>query len=187
MPPDFPAEFSAAFCAYESANAEERAERGESGHDSFLPSQERIYELFSEAFIECRNHTREQDRQIEADHELITQSYAELEASGITDPHGIFETFNSTNFSGCGIPTEMFAHPDGVFQVFNETYGPAAQARRIPVSMTGGLLDRDHQALERLKQFGFADRQVVEAYFMCDRNENAAADFLFSQNDMLRR
>ncbi|GFR24728.1 hypothetical protein TNCT_230462 [Trichonephila clavata] len=188
LPPDFPAEFSAAFCAYESANAEERSERGASGHrESILPSQERIYELFTEAFIECRNHTRQQDRQIEADHELISQNYAELEAAGITDPHGIFETLNSTNFSGCGIPTEMFTHPDGVFQVFNETYGPAAQARRMPGSMTGGLLDRDHQALERLKQFGFADQQVVEAYFICDRNENAAADFLFSQNDMLRR
>ncbi|GFT93348.1 hypothetical protein NPIL_191752 [Nephila pilipes] len=187
LPPDFPAEFSAAFCAYENANADEQSESGTSGRrESILPSQERIYELFTEAFIECRNHSREQDRRIEADHELITQNYAEMEAAGITDPHGAFESLNTTDFSGCGLPPEMFTHPDGVFQVFNETYGPAARARRTPGSMTGSLLDRDHQALERLKQFGFADQQVVEAYFICDRNENAAADFLFSQNDMLR-
>lgn len=41
--------------------------------NSILPSQERIFELFSEAVTECENHARSDDQMIEANHQQIIE------------------------------------------------------------------------------------------------------------------
>jgi len=44
---------------------------------------------------------------------------------------------------------------------------------------TLSLTSEEHQAVERLQALGFSQRQAVEAYIACGKNEELAANFLF--------
>lgn len=146
--------------------------------NSTMPNQERIMELFTEAMDECQNQTRAADSLLEEDHDLITQSFAEMEAADICRSSG---ASSSSTFMPPpqGMPdSSMFSPSDRMF--VDSFSNPFHEAQAL--SFAGNLVDKDHEAIERLKQLGFSDHKAIEAYFVCERNENAAADYLFSQN-----
>lgn len=68
-----------------------------------------------------------------------------------------------------GLPPGMVVPPHG------SPRGPPA----IHIQVT----EQEKEAIERLKQLGYPEELVIQAYFACDRNEELAANFLLSQDD----
>lgn len=43
------------------------------------------------------------------------------------------------------------------------------------------LTESDLAAINRIKELGFSEMEVVQAYIACDKDENRTADFLLSE------
>ncbi|XP_059609735.1 UV excision repair protein RAD23 homolog A [Phlebotomus argentipes] len=65
---------------------------------------------------------------------------------------------------------------EGVAPEQSEAAGTAPTSDTNPYNLT----PEDIAAIERLKELGFSEQEVIEAYLACGKNENVAANFLFS-------
>jgi len=52
------------------------------------------------------------------------------------------------------------------------------------VEIPAVLEPKDAEAVNRLKQLGFSEKECKEAYFACDKNEEIAANYLFEGHNM---
>ena len=57
-------------------------------------------------------------------------------------------------------------------------------AIRTPNQIQNQLTEEDNQIINRLKNLGdFSYERVVEAYIVCNKNEDLTANYLFEQNN----
>ena len=62
----------------------------------------------------------------------------------------------------------------------HDTEGGTGEEGAAPVSHGVNLTEQDRQAIDRLCELGFERSLVIQVYFACEKNEEIAANMLFS-------
>jgi len=111
-----------------------------------------------------------------------------------TNPHLLEQFIQQMSRENPELFRDITAHQEEFIQMLNEDAGDDAPAAQEQLGGAGGptitreqdgrvtlqVTEAERQAIDRLKQLGFPEDMVVQAYFACDKNEELAANFLLS-------
>lgn len=111
-----------------------------------------------------------------------------------TNPHLLEQFIQQMSRENPELFRDITAHQEEFIQIINEDAGNDAPAPQEQLGGAGGptitreqdgrvtlqVTEAERQAIDRLKQLGFPEDMVVQAYFACDKNEELAANFLLS-------
>jgi len=146
-----------------------RPEEGESEGEAFGP--ESLSSLANDPMFEqIREAVQENPGLLPELLSAIQQRNPQL-LSQIADHQGEF--LEMLNQGGVGLPTG-----GGTTQS-----GASPQSGSRPMTQTIQVTQAEKAAIDRLKALGFPEHMCIQAYFVCDKNEELAANYLFSQGD----
>merc|ERR1711990_275103 len=111
-----------------------------------------------------------------------------------TNPHLLEQFIQQMSRENPELFRDITAHQEEFIQMLNEDAGDDAPAAQEQLGGAGGptitreqdgrvtlqVTEAERQAIDRLKQLGFPEDMVAQAYFACDKNEELAANFLLS-------